>query len=99
MNAVPFEVTPLTEASYAEFRDELDRIAAHPETVFYLPEGAETTVVRSVLGALLCAGQEEPIAGLSEYELRIVYRIVLDASEGLAAPGGVAYIRLDRQGR
>ena len=31
MNTVPFEVIPLTETSYAVFREGLERIITHPE--------------------------------------------------------------------
>ena len=52
MNTVPFEVIPLTETSYAVFREDLERIIAHPETAFFMVGDAEETIIRSVLGAM-----------------------------------------------
>lgn len=97
MNTVPFEVIPLTQASYAEFSAELDRIAAHPETVFFMAEDAEETVIRSVLGVISERGDTfgEPVEGLSEYELRVLYRAIRHASDGLPVPGGVTEVRLE----
>lgn len=60
-----YEVTRLTEASYAEFRAELDRIIAHPGRRFALVENAEEAVIRAVLGAMSHGGDTfgEPIEG------------------------------------
>ncbi len=84
-----YEVTRLTEASYAEFRAEMDRIIAHPERRFALVENAEEAVIRAVLGAMSHGGDTfgEPIEGLSEYELHVLYRAVRDASDSLPTPG------------
>lgn len=92
-----YEVTPLTETTYAEFREELDRIAAHPETLFLMVEDAEEVVIRSVLGTMETAGSAEPVEGLSEYEQHIVYRAVMHAAEDLPTRGVVAEVRLDRR--
>jgi hypothetical protein len=56
MNTVPFEVTPLTEASYAVFRKHLERMIDRPEDFFFMFEDAENVIVRSVLGAMAQRG-------------------------------------------
>ena len=92
-----YDVTPLTGASYAEFKDELNRIIAHPERSFALVENAEEAIIRAVLGAMSHGGDMfgEPIERLSEYELHVVYRAVRDASDSLPATRGVAEVRLE----
>lgn len=97
MNTVSFEVIPLTEASYAVFREHLERIIAHPEDFFLIMEDAEGVVIRSVLRAMSQGGDAfgERIDGLSGYELDVVYDAVRDASDGLTLRGGVNEVRLE----
>ena len=97
MNTAPFEVIPLTEASYAEFRNELNRIIARPETAFLMVEDEQETVVRSVLGMMKSPNAEPTIGELSQYEMHVLYRAVRDASDDLPFAGDVAEIRMDRR--
>jgi hypothetical protein len=97
MNTVPFEVIPLTETSYAVFREDLEKIIAHPEDFFFMVEDAESVIIRSVLAAMAQGGDAfgERIDGLSEYELSVMYSTVRDASDGLSVLAGVTEVRLE----